>query len=55
MVTFEYAKETDSGTWNIIATRCSRGRGRNHDKAIVLVDKAINSASDNNGNCADIA
>ena len=35
MVTFRNAKKTDSGTWNIRTTLCSRGRGKNSGQAIV--------------------
>ena len=39
-VTFQHVKETDSGTWNIITTVCSRGRGKYHDKALLDVQRS---------------
>ena len=38
-VTFTSAKPSDSGTWSILTLLCSRGRGKNHDKATVVVEK----------------
>ena len=37
VVTFQHAKKTDIGTWNILTTLCSRGRGKNNDQATVSV------------------
>ena len=39
VVSFEAAKYTDSGTWDITTLRCSRGRGKHHDKAVVVVER----------------
>ena len=39
VVSFESANYTDSGTWDITTFPCSRGRGKNHDKAVVVVDR----------------
>ena len=38
-VSFTSAKPSDSGTWSILTLLCSRGRGKNHDKATVVVEK----------------
>ena len=40
-VTFTSAKPSDSGTWSILTLLCSRGRGKNHDKATVVVEKGM--------------
>ena len=37
--TIQHAKYSDSGTWNIVTFLCSRGRGKNQDQAIVVVDR----------------
>ena len=39
--TIQHAKYSDSGTWNIVTFLCSRGRGKNQDNAIVVVERGI--------------